>query len=460
MPPDAPGATESAAAPELESGATGDAGGSPNSSEDDQERPRFVPSKPISESAVRDFCLWLGGGKLALDINDVIERWIDEYHAAPTDTDFYYIRQTVDYWNKKLPAAATIDAARRANDGQPRFKLMTTTEWDALDYPINRKRVEGLLPTFGVALIAAAEKTGKSLLAMQGTLAIASGTPFLGRATVQCPALYIEEEGPPGELRDRMRKQRAGLELTEIPDAYWLIRESFRLDSEDDLALLSAQVEKHGIKVIFLGPLAQIAGMTSENDAAEMTKVTRTLTQLANEHQALFVLLHHRRKDGEDGVPTKVSEFFQTVRGSNALIAAVDTAIGLAREPDSPDGRLFVMQRDGQSFASYYQLDFQTLLAGETVKPDNRAAKPDDLLKALSEAPGRTCQALATRFGTTKDTMQRRLNELMEHGKVYTQGKLKQAPLYFVQAEYEVKYDLHQNDFDAIFTAAAAEIVQ
>jgi len=54
--------------------------------------------------------------------------------------------------------------------------------------------VEGLLPYGGIALIASEAGKGKTWLAMDMCKAVASGKPFLGRATRHTKVLYLDHE--------------------------------------------------------------------------------------------------------------------------------------------------------------------------------------------------------------------------------------------------------------------------
>jgi hypothetical protein len=312
------------------------------------------------------------------------------------------------------------------------LQFMTTDTWDDIDYPTTQERVVGLLPAVGMGLIAAREKVGKSLWAMQASIAIAAGKPFLGRATAPCATLYIEEEGSGWNLRDRRRRQAEALEVPGCPRAHWLLRQQFRLDDEADVAALSAYVGHHEIKVVFIGPLAQVASLTDENAVAEMTKITRTLTQLATEHEALFVLLHHRRKDGKDGAPTKIDDFFQTVRGSSALVGAVDVAIGLDRKPDEEHGKMFVLQRDGASFIEYYAFSTVSLCITPEEKPDTTKAPADRVLQLITDNPGITVKALASFLSpVTTPTIRTRLATLVADAKIIADTTHRGGAQYF-----------------------------
>jgi hypothetical protein len=55
--------------------------------------------------------------------------------------------------------------------------------------------IEGLLPQWPMGNIFAPSGAGKSFIALDWALSIASGVPWLGRATLQAPALYMVGEG-------------------------------------------------------------------------------------------------------------------------------------------------------------------------------------------------------------------------------------------------------------------------
>lgn len=254
-----------------------------------------------------------------------------------------------------------------------------------LEFPEARERVEGLLPAQGLALLLAAEKTGKSLLGLQLGMCVASGSPFLGRDTARCPVLLIEEEGTELEMQSRMSRQASALGLIDHSlELFTSVCPRYRLDDPVSLVDLEAEVLRTQARLVILGPLAQLAEVRDENASAEINAIVRTLVDVSRRHDALVVLVHHRRKDDRRlGPPTSVRAFFDSSRGSSALTGGIDAGIGLVRDPEAAEGRFYSMRRNGPSHSFGATLDFETLLFTST-EPVTPAQHPT--LAAVEQA--------------------------------------------------------------------------
>lgn len=281
-------------------------------------------------------------------------------------------------------------------------------------------RIDGLLPAIGTGLILAAEKVGKSLWAQQMALCIALGVDFMGRPVKCAPTLFIEEEGAPRRHQDRMKRQGASLGalgLERVP-FYTLIRQGFRLDVPLDVDELVVIARDTGAKAIFMGPLAQITAVEDENRPGEINEILRTLNRLATEVEAVFVLLHHRRKTQQgSGPPKSIAEFFNSTRGTNALTAAIDVGIGLQREQEEDTGWLYVLHRDERSFRAPYGFDGSSLLVHPAEPPEKTVKAPASrMLEILTDEGELSVMDASLRTGVHANTARARLEELVLQG--------------------------------------------
>ncbi|HUX37854.1 MAG TPA: AAA family ATPase, partial [Rectinemataceae bacterium] len=101
-------------------------------------------------------------------------------------------------------AIATLKAGEALHARALRLpKIITGRDLMAADYGPTRDTVEGLLPESGLVTLTAGKANGKTLLWMQGALAIGSGKPWLGRNTMQSKVIFIELELRPKTLQKR-----------------------------------------------------------------------------------------------------------------------------------------------------------------------------------------------------------------------------------------------------------------
>lgn len=301
--------------------------------------------------------------------------------------------------------------------------------------------IEAFLPAEGLVAVIGSEKSGKSTLMLQMALCLATGTSFMGMETAQTPVLFIEEEGNERGLQFRARRQTETLHLTITPGTplFMFQRQRFRLDDPAWLRELEQQIDLVGAKAVLMGPLAQLAAIDNENDSAQMNAVMRTLVDLSTKKRVVIVLAHHRRKESAKEPPNTVGQFFQTARGSSALMGAVDTGIGVRRELEEPHGTMFVLQRAAAASKQairYVDGDINTL----TFEIDPDVAQQVGMTKALrltldaieSLAPRKVTLeevALARAEKVSRDTLLRHADTLFIGGLINRESQGERKPI-------------------------------
>jgi hypothetical protein len=299
----------------------------------------------------------------------------------------------------------------REDVARPGRVVLTLAEMLAAEIPTPAARVAGLLPGEGFGILAGPRKHGKTLTELQLGLCVAGGVPFLGRAVEQTPVLIIEEEGAARAMQDRLRGQAAALGVSSDAPLHIAHRQRFRLDHPADVDAIDELIVRTGAGLVIIGPLAQVASIDENSNSVDgMGPIVRTMTDLAARHRALVMLVHHLRKPvGASQAPKSVDEFFYRVRGADALVAGVDVALGLWREPDATDGTLYVLARDGENVRIPLLFDPRTLTFAVNPEPDDpMAADVARFVGILSERLDRwyTRAELegATGWGRTKVT--------------------------------------------------------
>lgn len=189
--------------------------------------------------------------------------------------------------------------------------------------------IQSLWAASAVGLIGGPPKAGKTLLALDFAVSVASGTPSLGTFPVHDPGpvlLYLAEDSL-HSARTRIEGlcTQRGLHLGRL-DLYLLDTPSLLLDRQDDVDRLFATVAKHKPRLLVLDPLVRLH-RSNENDAGEISAILGQLRLLQRTHQTAVVLVHHARKNGR-GIPG------QDLRGSGDLHAWGDSNAYLGRRKD------------------------------------------------------------------------------------------------------------------------------
>jgi KaiC/GvpD/RAD55 family RecA-like ATPase len=170
---------------------------------------------------------------------------------------------------------------------------------------------------------------GKSFVALDYALCIATGRPYLGRfESLRGPVLYIAGEGVSG-LRNRVKAWLAHHELDTPPSNFVFIPATFNLLDEaetDEVIQIARDDLGQKPSLIVIDTLARNFGGGNENATQDMNQFITNLDRLKAEFGCTVLVVHHTGKDAA-----------KKERGNTALRGASDTMI-LLDETDNSDG--------------------------------------------------------------------------------------------------------------------------
>lgn len=178
-----------------------------------------------------------------------------------------------------------------------------------------------------VGLLGGPPKIGKSWLALEIALAVASGTPCLGGFPVydRGPVLvYCVEDG-----RSKVRERMAGLcaarnvGFDRLPVG-WIDADRLALDRPGDQLRLEATVRKTKARLLVLDPLVRLH-RGDESSSRDMSLLLSFLRVLQQDTDVAVLLVHHTRK-------APVQDLGQGLRGSGDLHAWGDSNLYFTRE--------------------------------------------------------------------------------------------------------------------------------
>jgi hypothetical protein len=159
--------------------------------------------------------------------------------------------------------------------------------------------------------------------------AIATGSEFLGRATAKSSVLYIAAEGSAGLRRRRDAIIRHHNLPAELP--IWFVKAQLNLaTTTEDLDLLLAEIDAIGEKfsLIVIDTWARVTNSAEENSASQMGAAIAICGELQAKTGAAVLIVHHSSKGSEQ------------MRGSSAILAAVDAELYCEKLSESSDNRL------------------------------------------------------------------------------------------------------------------------
>lgn len=186
--------------------------------------------------------------------------------------------------------------------------------------------IEELWADRAVGILGGEPKLGKSWLALDVAVSVASGTPCLRRFAVKRPGpvlLYAAEDAL-HIVRQRLDAitAAAGVDLVGLP-LHVITAPSVRLDLEQDRERLRATVAAIAPRLLVLDPFVRLH-RRDENVAGEVAPLLAYLRQLERELGLAVLLVHHARKGGG-------SRAGQALRGSSELHAWGDSNLYLGR---------------------------------------------------------------------------------------------------------------------------------
>jgi hypothetical protein len=179
--------------------------------------------------------------------------------------------------------------------------------------------VEDLIADGAVTMWTGESGDGKSTLAQALAAAVAQGYPFLGRAVIQRPVLYMDRENPIATVKDRLSR----LGIPEIHDKLkiWGMWWKDHYPPGPGMAPIVAYARRRKPLIIW-DSLVAFAGC-EENSATDMRahmSLYRALAALG----ATILIIHHRSEKGE-----------ADYRGSSDIRAVIDAGWRLLRDDGS-----------------------------------------------------------------------------------------------------------------------------
>jgi hypothetical protein len=191
--------------------------------------------------------------------------------------------------------------------------------------------VDQLWPAAGAGIIGGAAKSFKSWLALELAVAVATGTPCLGRFRPQGAGytLVYAAEDSLFDLRTRLaglcsgrglRLEQLGMGIISVP--------RLLLDRPEDRDRLDATVARLRPRLLVLDPFVRLHSAVDENSSADVAAVLGHLRALQRAHDTAVVLVHHARKH------TAGLRAGQALRGSSDFHAWTDVTLYMERQED------------------------------------------------------------------------------------------------------------------------------
>ncbi|MEE1876813.1 AAA family ATPase [Altererythrobacter litoralis] len=253
------------------------------------------------------------------------ERWSDaQITNILLDARYTVSAHCLDQDDPQRAAQRAIDNARKAEGGQRDSQETTKpafhfTPVGQLQYCAPEFLIDGLIETDSLGLIFGDPGCGKSFLAIDLGMSVATGEEFHGRAVKQGPVFFIAGEGHNGLTR-RMAawaKDRGIESLRDIP-LFKSNRAAQLLDADSAAQVTEAVAglaEQCGNPaLIIIDTLARNFGSGDENSTKDMSEFVAAVDEMKAHFSGCTVLIVHHTGHAEKG----------RARGAMALKGALD----------------------------------------------------------------------------------------------------------------------------------------
>lgn len=213
---------------------------------------------------------------------------------------------------------------------------------ELLHLPPPKWLMENIIPDKGFVGLYGAPENGKSFIALDWALCIASGRPWLGRYPVKTsPTVYVAAEGGRG-IRNRVAAWMRHYGAADVPGAYFLLNPLY-VREEGTVENFLDMLEERDIwpGLIILDTLSRSFGGGEENASADMGHFVDQITRLAAGRYMAALVVHHKNATG-------VRE-----RGSTAFRGATDAmfSVDAVREKETGHIILLTLKNDKQKDA-------------------------------------------------------------------------------------------------------------
>lgn len=206
------------------------------------------------------------------------------------------------------------------------------------------KRPEMIVSDFlpaGLTVLAGQPKLGKSWLALLLCCCVANQEPFLGRQTVEGDCLYLDLEGSPSRMQDRLTQLGYG-----FPQRLCVAHDCPKMGEGFTEALESWWSETNFPRLIVIDTLARVKaqGRSRMNAYESDSAMFAPLQKFAMEKGIAVVIVTHLKKAG--GFLGADEDWLERISGSMGLVGVCDNIWGLFRKRGESTAYLRTSSRD------------------------------------------------------------------------------------------------------------------
>jgi len=296
--------------------------------------------------------------------------------------------------------------------------------------------VKDLIPEGGRGYLSGLPKVGKSLLALDLSMHIAGGKPWLERFKVRkTRVLYLSREDSLGRIQKRVIDINLGYGYKSPPKGLFFPDQEHRIFSLLDEAhqgWLSDVLQDCEIGFLVLDPLGRMIDDLDVNRAAEVAKINNTLEALQVGGVTVLIVDHHRKPFGHqsNSHPLELSGSIQKWAAADFTLDLSATKkehrLKLRCETKDTDqlGHFFVdISPEGSRGKAKFKYAGDVKQLADEKKTEGKMNR-SKVLAAL-DREWNTCPEIAKTLRMPHSTVRNHLNDLLKSDQVESRGKTK-----------------------------------
>lgn len=300
----------------------------------------------------------------------------------------------------------------------------TAAELQGMTFPDPKWAVPGLIAE-GANVLAGSPKIGKSWLALNLAVAVASGGKALGAVDVDPgEVLYLALEDGARRLQERMRIVMAGDD--------WPTRLHFRTTCEPFPAgaeMVGAWLSAYpSARLVIFDVFTRFRGRTNDRASqyAQDYDAMAEIKAVVDAHAVAGLVVHHTRKAASE-------DFLDSVSGTQGLAGAADAVLILKRSRGNASATLEVTGRDIEE--ANHALDYDAAI-GTWSLLDGPASDYElseqrrSILEAVRECEGIGPKQIAEASGVTHDVVKQLVRKMVDAGDLDTDGTGRYFPVH------------------------------
>lgn len=192
--------------------------------------------------------------------------------------------------------------------------------------------IDGLIPV-GMSFLSGAPKTRKSFMALQMAYAVATGSEFLDKKTIQSDVVYLDLEGSKSRL-----SSRADIMGLCFPDNIHItnrIQDKISGKLIEKIRLLHR--ERPSIRFVIIDTYSRARGRIQSGNANAYdadVQILEPIQQMALDENIAILFIHHDKKGA--GL---MSDSFERISGTMGISGSADSVLNLISEGKRFEGR-------------------------------------------------------------------------------------------------------------------------